>query len=275
MQSPATSMSRFMTSPAGGHWARIALLDADPDLGGGLDEQQRADARRAIVVPRFTPTVKAWNDASLDRLVAGGIGALLVEGVLARELVLSDNVTAEILGPGDVIVPSHVDDPGRLLRSAVRWTVIEPTTFVLLGPDVAVALAAYPAIYAELIGRVAARAHRLSVAQAIAQLNGVDRRVLTLLWQLAERWGHVRPDGVHVPLRLPHRIVAQLVGARRPTVSTAITTLARRGRVRRLDDGGWLLLGEPVGVPVGEASRVVHLRRRRSHVGASMPSAAG
>jgi CRP/FNR family cyclic AMP-dependent transcriptional regulator len=269
-------MSRFRTSPArGGHWRRISLIDADPELASGLDEHHRADARRTIVVPEFTPSVKAWNDNALDRLVAGGIGVLLVEGVLARELVLSDNVTTEILGPGDLLVPSHMDDPDRLLRSAVRWTVIEPTAFALLGAEAATALGAYPPVYAQLLGRVAARAHRLSVAQAISQLNGVDRRILTLLWQLAERWGHVRPDGVHVPLRLPHRIVAQLVGARRPTVSTAVTTLVRQGHVRRLDDGGWLLIGEPVGLPVGEASRVVHMRHRRLPVGASMPSTAG
>jgi len=261
-------MSRFTTSPAGGAWTRVALLDADPELGEGMDEHRRGEARRAIVVRRFAPTVKAWNDDALDRLVGDGIGALLLEGVLARELALSDNVTTEIVGPGDLLVPSHVHDPGRLLRSAVRWTVIEPPTFALLSPAVAEALAAFPAVYMQLLGRVATRADRLSVAQAISQLNGVDRRILTLLWQLAERWGHVRADGVHVPLCLPHRLLAQLVGARRPTVSTAVTSLIREGAVRRMEDGGWLLVGEPVGLPTGEASRVIRMRHRRFPVAA-------
>ena len=65
-------MSRFTRSPAGGEWTRVALLDADPELGEGLDEQRRAEARRAIAVRRFAPTARAWNDDALDRLVETG-----------------------------------------------------------------------------------------------------------------------------------------------------------------------------------------------------------
>jgi hypothetical protein len=39
---------------------------------------------------------------------------------------------------------------------------------------------------------------------AITQLPRVDRRVLALLWQLAERWGRVTPSGVEVRLELTH-----------------------------------------------------------------------
>jgi CRP-like cAMP-binding protein len=196
-------------------------------------------------------------------LVGDGIGALLLEGVLARELALSDNVTTEIVGPGDLLVPSHVHDPGRLLRSAVRWTVIEPPTFALLSPAVAEALAAFPAVYMRLLGRVATRADRLSVAQAISQLNGVDRRLLTLFWHLAERWGRVTSAGVAVGVSLPHRVIAELVGARRPTVSTALSHLAASGELVRQVDGTWLLTGNPVGMPTEEAARIVRRRRRR------------
>jgi hypothetical protein len=268
-------MSRFTRPPSAGQWSRVALLDADPELGEGMDEQRLAEARRAIAVRRFAPAAKAWSDDALDRLVGGGIGALLLSGVLARELAMSDNVTTEIVGPGDLLVPSHLNDPGRLLRSDVRWTVIEPPTFALLSAAVTEALEAFPAIHLQLLRRVAARADRLSVAQAISQLNGVDRRILTLLWQLAERWGHVRADGVHVPLCLSHRLLAQLVGARRPTVSTAVTTLIAEGKVRRLQEGGWLLIGEPVGLPTGEARRVIHMRHRRFPVGVAAQSEAG
>ena len=59
--------------------------------------------------------------------------------------------------------------------------------------------------------------------QAISQLVRVDRRLLALFWHLAERWGRVTGDGVLVPLTLSHRMLSQLVGARRPTVSTALS----------------------------------------------------
>ena len=46
-------------------------------------------------------------------------------------------------------------------------------------------------------------------------------------------------------LRLPHRTLAGMVGARRPSVTTALGQLIARGEVERRPDGGWLLLGEP------------------------------
>jgi CRP/FNR family transcriptional regulator, cyclic AMP receptor protein len=50
---------------------------------------------------------------------------------------------------------------------------------------------------------------------------------------------------VVVPLALTHRILGQLVGARRPTVSTALSELAERGELVRRPDGSWLLRGDP------------------------------
>ena len=101
-----------------------------------------------------------------------------------------------------------------------------------------------------LIDRLTERAQRLAMTQAISQLNGVDRRLLALFWHLGERWGRVVRDGVAVPRRRCRTgVIAQLVGARRPTVSTALGTLAERGELVRREDGGWLLTGEPVGVP--------------------------
>jgi CRP-like cAMP-binding protein len=68
-----------------------------------------------------------------------------------------------------------------------------------------------------------------------------------LLWALAERWGRVSTQGVRLPLQLPHRTLATLVGARRPSVTTALSGLARDGLVERTDDG-WLLHGDPAEV---------------------------
>jgi CRP/FNR family transcriptional regulator, cyclic AMP receptor protein len=71
----------------------------------------------------------------------------------------------------------------------------------------------------------------------------------------------VRPDGTLVGLRLTHELIGYLVGARRPSVSTALGRLQRDGRLRR-EGRHWLLLGEPPdrqrggdGRPALEASR--------------------
>jgi CRP-like cAMP-binding protein len=64
-----------------------------------------------------------------------------------------------------------------------------------------------------------------------------------LLWHLAARWGRVRSDGTVLRLRLTHAVLADLVAARRPTVTTALSDLARRGLVRT-DGENWVLAGE-------------------------------
>jgi len=65
-----------------------------------------------------------------------------------------------------------------------------------------------------------------------------------LFWHLAERWGRVGPGGVLVPLRLTHRTLADLVGARRPSVTAALGDLSRRDLITRAGDG-WVLQGDP------------------------------
>ena len=50
--------------------------------------------------------------------------------------------------------------------------------------------------------------------------------------------------GVVLPLRLTHEALARLVGAQRPTVSTALKGLHDTGEVTRRGDGAWVLLPE-------------------------------
>jgi CRP/FNR family transcriptional regulator, cyclic AMP receptor protein len=78
-------------------------------------------------------------------------------------------------------------------------------------------------------------------------------RLHMLLGHLASRWGRVRGDGVTVPIRLTHTVLADLVAARRPTVTTALRDLSKRGAVRPVDEG-WLLAGKPP----GEFVRISH-----------------
>ena len=155
------------------------------------------------------------------------LGLLIAEGVLAREVVLSDTVSTELLGPGDIIRPWHIEGPPQLLAVDVRWNALSPIRLGLIDRRTAAALARYPEIRAVIVDRLSERAQRLTITQAISQLNRVDRRLLALFWHLAERWGRVSRDGIAVPLVLSHRLIGELVGARRPTVSTALGELAR------------------------------------------------
>jgi CRP/FNR family transcriptional regulator, cyclic AMP receptor protein len=242
---------------------RIHLLDADPELGRLLQGQRLVDARRDLLTRLHSIERGPWDAERLRNAGPEHVGLLLIDGVVAREIALEDNVSAELLGPGDVVRPWQAEPPSRLMRAEVRWTVVEEVRFAILDRHFAVLLARYPEVNAMLIDRLTERAQRLAMTQAISQLNGVERRLLALFWHLSERWGRVLREGISVPVPLPHRVIAQLVGARRPTVSTALGHLAERGELIRRPDGGWLLTGEPVGVPTDEAARVIRSRRRR------------
>jgi CRP/FNR family cyclic AMP-dependent transcriptional regulator len=242
---------------------RIAsLLELDPDLGQLLNGDRLAAARRDLRVALHTLDAEPWDVHGLAGMSADHIGLLVLDGVIAREVLVSDTVSTELLGPGDVVRPWRLQDGSNLLRHEIRWNVLSRSRIALLDRRFGVQLGGFPEVNAAIIDRVNERALRLAVTQAISQLNRVDRRLLALFWHLAERWGRMTPEGVAVPMTLSHRMLGQLIGARRPTVSTALGELAREHEVTRRDDGTWLLTGVPVGLPEPELERVVPIRRR-------------
>jgi CRP/FNR family transcriptional regulator, cyclic AMP receptor protein len=236
------------------------LLDLDPELGRALSPENRELARRQIPVRVGRLGPGPWTPQGSYE-AAGHLGLLVLDGLLGRELLADGAAGLELLGPGDLVRPWE-EPTDTLLHTAVRWSALAEMRFAVLDAQVAARLSGFPEIYAELLSRCAARARRLAVTQVICQLNRVDRRILALLWHLAERGGKVTPAGIAVPLALSHRLLAQLVGARRPTVSTALAQLARAGELSRGADGTWLLTGEPVGPPDLHATRFVMPRRR-------------
>jgi CRP/FNR family transcriptional regulator, cyclic AMP receptor protein len=239
----------------------IALLDADPELGAGMNPERFAMARHEVRAISLTVRRGEWSTSELEPLNCAGVGILLVDGVLAREIVLEDTISTELLGPGDFIRLSSDEDP-YLLRQRVRWQVLAEAQIAVFGPSFATALRRYPELSEALTDRALARSQRLATTQAISHLNSVERRVCALLWHVAERWGRVTGEGIVVPLTLSHRLLGELVGARRPTVSTALAALERQGKVRRREDATWLLTGEPPGTPAAQVRRVVAHRRR-------------
>jgi hypothetical protein len=223
----------------------VRLLEADPDLGSLLAPPRRADAERDIVVRTYHVAVGAWDVSRLQSASADHVGLLVLDGVLSRELVVADHVSAELLGPGDLVRPWQTGNRASLLPVDALWSVLSPLTVAVLDRRFAAEIARYPEITSGLFDRMGERSVRLATTQAISQLTRVDRRLRALFWHLAERWGRVSGQGVIVPLALTHRTLGQLVGARRPTVSTALSELAERGELIRRPDGSWLLRGDP------------------------------
>jgi CRP/FNR family transcriptional regulator, cyclic AMP receptor protein len=79
---------------------------------------------------------------------------------------------------------------------------------------------------------------------AISQHRRLDVRLRLVLWKLADRFGVVRRDGVHLEIPLTHEVLSHLAVARRPSVSTALRRLIAAGEVRR-EGRRFVLLGEP------------------------------
>jgi CRP-like cAMP-binding protein len=114
----------------------------------------------------------------------------------------------------------------------------------VLDRRVSQAVGRWPELVAALAERGLRRSRSLAVHAAIENIRGIDRRLLTLFWHFAERWGERGPDGVRIPLDLTHQMLSELVGARRPSVTTALGLLRREGLLVPVD-GGWVLTGEP------------------------------
>ena len=130
------------------------------------------------------------------------------------------------------------------LYPAIVTDIVDPVRLVLLDGRFTRQLGRYPELAGRLFERAVRRSRRLVVNMAIIHQARVDDRLHMLFWHFAGRWGRVRADGVILPLRLTHTVLADLVAARRPTVTSALSDLSRRNLVRPMDEG-WLLLGTP------------------------------
>jgi CRP-like cAMP-binding protein len=223
----------------------VQLLEHDPDLARELDPRRAREAAqrlyaRSIDIPRgrWVPNPSVFNGTR-------PIGLLVLDGLLVREASVADHPSAELVGPGDVLRAWDDEELEELLPRRIEWAALASARVAIIDHAFAVRAAQWPEVFASLLDRAARRAERLVVMQAIAHMTRVDDRLLALLWCLAERWGRVVPDGVLVSLRLSHRTLAGMIGARRPSVTTALGQLMARGQIERRDDGEWILLGAP------------------------------
>lgn len=230
----------------------VRLLDADRDLAEALPEAERREARLALLAPAVTLERGDWTPSHSDDDAADGrVGVLILSGSMCRELVIGGIASAELLGSGDVIRPWDRTADQALVPYSVRWQVLERSRLALLGPRFVETAARWPTLVSALFARAARRSHALALAAAVASTSGLETRLLMLFWDLADRWGRVTADGVVVPVELTHETIARLVGARRPSVSTALKQLERDGRLARSQRGGWLLIGERTGLAAG------------------------
>jgi CRP/FNR family transcriptional regulator, cyclic AMP receptor protein len=223
----------------------ISLIDADPELGDLLDPESRERAQREALTLCRRLSPGDWNVAEAIEPDSHHRGFLIVDGLISREVDVLGRRCVELLGAGDVLRPWSWDEDGSHVKAEVGWVVLEPARMAVLDHRLVVRITPWPQLGMELFSRGTRRAHSLAVSLAIAHHQRVDDRLMLTLWHLAERWGRVGPDGVAVPLPLSHQRLADLVGAHRPAVTTAMGELTKAGSISRRDDRTWLLHGAP------------------------------
>jgi CRP/FNR family cyclic AMP-dependent transcriptional regulator len=223
----------------------ISIIDADPELCDLLpaDERERAQRETRTRLRRLSPG--AWNVAESVEPDSHHRGFLIIDGLISREVEVLGRRCVELLGAGDVIRPWSWDEDGSHVKAEVGWTVLEPSRMAVLDHRLITRINPWPQLGLELFSRGMRRAHALAISLAIAHHQRVDDRLRLTLWHLAERWGRVVPEGIALPLPLSHQRLADLVGAHRPAVTSAMGELTRSGVLSRREDRTWVLHGRP------------------------------
>jgi CRP/FNR family cyclic AMP-dependent transcriptional regulator len=230
-----------MMSPA----ALCRLLEEDPDLAEAIAEPRRAEAVGRCIAATMRVPRGRWPIPPSVAL-PGGVGLLVLDGLLLRRVGVDGRFGAEILGEGDLLRPRLDAVPQTSLSVTRGWRVLTPLRLAVIDVEAARRCAEYPELMGSFVDRALDRTRNLQILMAIVHHARVNVRVHTLLWHLADRWGRVRSEGVLLPLSITHSVLADMVAARRPTVTTALSELARMDLVRPVE-GGWLLLGDRPG----------------------------
>jgi CRP/FNR family transcriptional regulator, cyclic AMP receptor protein len=213
---------------------RAALLDVEPDFAAGIPTPDLDVARRVIELPRTRLAPGPWHPAD-DARAGALLGFLVLEGVVAHEVLVADGRSMRLLGRGDVVETFDCPDLGP--PAVQGWLVLEETVVLALDRRFIAATRRWPGLLVALHRRFAAQASRAALHTAIAELGRVEQRVLAMLWHLVDRWGAMTPEGIVIKVRLTHEMLGRLVGARRPTITLALGSLATSGDVRRRADG--------------------------------------
>ena len=234
------------------------VLRDDTDLARAVAAEQRDAATRASVAHVRRVARGQWDARAQAEQTRGGHGFLVLGGLLVRRVGISDRFAAELLGPGDLLRPLEHDGEAATLPFEATWRVLDPLKLAVLDRRWSLRMSAFPDVAIALTARAMLRSRRLANMFVIAAHPHLDDRLQLLLWELADRYGTVGRDGVHVPIRMTHEVLSELAAARRPSVSAALSRLAGSGAVHRVSDG-WLLVGDPPAPPHVGASPSVEL----------------
>lgn len=241
----------------------VRLLDEDRGLAEVLAPDELAVARRYAVAESFELERGPYRPGQVVD-GEGLLGLLVLDGLLIRQVLVAQRRCGELVGPRAILRPWDDFGQNAPLPFEVKWRVVEDAQLAILDRRFLATIVRWPPLIEAVVHRMMERAHTLAFNVAIHCLQHVELRLLVMFWHLADRFGKVTPEGIHVPLPLAHSDLAEMVGAARPSVSTALKELASNGQVWRREGGRtWMLATEP--------PEELRDMRRQQHMAAEEP----
>ena len=210
-------------------------------MGDALAPGEFDTARRLVVLPTVDLEVDSWDVRNLDQVdgVRGEVlGFAVLSGVIAMDVWLARRTCTRLIAAGEFVLLDGVEEDS--IPISWGWSVIVPARLAVFDERLLAMGQRWPRLLAAVLQRAAQQTRNALLQQAISQLPRVEDRLLALFWSIADRQGVVRPDGVWVELPATHDTIARMIGARRPTVSLGLASLAERGLLTS-EGSGWVI----------------------------------
>ena len=221
------------------HLDHIRILEADPDLAAALDGGDRIEASHAALAPVLRIECGRWRPP--EHVEPGHMGLLVLGGLLTRTVAVGGPGGIQLLAAGDVLRPWVTLGEDAPMDLNAEWAVLETATLASLDAAFGRRVARWPTIASAIMDRLVTQTRWLALDLAVAHIRRVDDRLMLVFWQFARRFGRVTPEGVLIPLNLQHQLLATLIGAQRPSVTTRLGALREQGLIARRPDGTWLM----------------------------------
>lgn len=214
------------------------MLDVDAKLAAVIAPRERRRAVEASRAPVRFLSAGEWEFEPAPETMS--LGALILKGMVVLRMDFAGRTHLEVLGDGDVLNPWRLatDTP---LQEQTQIHVMQSGYLALLDRRFVLQMTPWPEIFVELMRREIWRTRRMMLQACILSRSRVDERLEFMLWRLAEQFGRMTRDGLLVRLPFTHLQLAEMIAARRSTVSVAAGRLLAEDRIRRPGRNQWLL----------------------------------
>lgn len=155
--------------------------------------------------------------------LAAGSKLLVEQGVVVMTTLHEDGSTAllGLYGPGYLLI-GHGDDDCAIHLTAHTEVIVQVYSQDRAG------------LAPQFIPQLQSRITYMEAWAAMQARPHLEQRILGLLELLAEQFGQVQAEGLHINIRLTHEQLASALGCTRTSITRTISNLRRRGLLTTL-----------------------------------------